>query len=76
VAQLAADGLSNMKIASQMFISSAKVDYHLRKVYGKLDVGSRVQLAKELRAQEITTGILNQPTLRTLSRGGLPGSIL
>jgi DNA-binding CsgD family transcriptional regulator len=57
VVQLAADGLSNMEIASQMFISSATVDYHLGKVYGKLDVGSRVQLAKELRAQELTTGI-------------------
>jgi DNA-binding CsgD family transcriptional regulator len=46
VSLLVAQGLSNPQIAGRLFISRHTVEAHLKHIFLKLGIGSRVELAK------------------------------
>jgi ATP/maltotriose-dependent transcriptional regulator MalT len=64
IARFARDGLSNPEIGSRLFISPRTVEYHLHKVFSKLNISSRTQLHRALPSE---------PHVAHRSRRGLAG---
>ena len=55
VALLVSDGATNREAAATLFISPKTVEVHLTRIYRKLGVRSRTQLARELRRHPATS---------------------
>jgi DNA-binding CsgD family transcriptional regulator len=53
VARLVAEGLTNREVAERLFVSPHTVNSHLRHVFLKLGINSRVELARLARDHEL-----------------------
>jgi DNA-binding CsgD family transcriptional regulator len=63
IARLVAQGLSNREVAGQIYLSAHTVAFHLRHIFWKLDVSSRVQLARLVAEQGQGQGALRRKAL-------------
>jgi DNA-binding NarL/FixJ family response regulator len=52
IARLARDGLSNPEIGARLFLSPRTVEWHLHKVFTKVGIRSRRELARVLPASD------------------------
>lgn len=43
------EGMSTKEVAEQLFVSKRTVDFHLGRIFAKLDVGNRVQAIRRAR---------------------------
>ena len=61
VADLVARGLSNPEAAKRLFLSRHTVDFHLRQVFRKLNIGSRVELSRLALERELKPATADRP---------------
>jgi DNA-binding CsgD family transcriptional regulator len=54
IADLVAEGLTNRQVAERVFVSRHTVDFHLRSIFRKVDVTSRIELTRHMLVQATT----------------------
>jgi DNA-binding CsgD family transcriptional regulator len=48
IARMVVDGATNREVAARLFLSPRTVDHHMRNIFSRLGLRSRVELAKHL----------------------------
>jgi DNA-binding NarL/FixJ family response regulator/tetratricopeptide (TPR) repeat protein len=66
VARLVADRKTNPQIAAELFLSQKTVETHLRNIFRKVDVSSRVGLARAIERADRTASTSSEPVLSSL----------
>ena len=61
IAQLVADRKTNPEIAAELFLSPKTVETHLRNIFRKIDVASRVELARAVEHSDRATYVTTLP---------------
>jgi DNA-binding NarL/FixJ family response regulator len=46
IAELVAEGLTNREVGARLFVSPHTVDFHLRQIFRKLSITSRIELTR------------------------------
>ncbi len=64
VAKLVADGLSNREVATELVLSVKTVEFHLTRVYAKLGIRSRAELAVRVARGDVQLGADSPPGAR------------
>jgi DNA-binding CsgD family transcriptional regulator len=72
IAQLAARGASNPEIAGQLFLSRRTIEYHLHKVFTKLGLASRAELASAKNLAYCPHGCGDQSRVHTVVAWATP----
>ena len=67
VTLLVAQGLSNREVAAELYVSPKTVQYHLTRIYAKLGVRSRVELAAVRRYMAVSGSTTGAAVLATTS---------
>jgi DNA-binding CsgD family transcriptional regulator len=63
IARLVAQGMSNREVAAQLFLSPRTIDFHLRNVFRKLGISSRMQLVQVDLGTPETSSTPEQPVI-------------
>jgi DNA-binding CsgD family transcriptional regulator len=57
IALLVAEGKTNKEVGAALFLSHKTVEFHLGRIYRKLNAGSRVELARQFATAETSPGV-------------------